>query len=347
MTVLNLFALRYDPADSYGRIASELRTHLTRKGVQLNALSVEDTDEKPMLIKLAFGGLHLGYPETLDRFGALGQYGTRVTHTMFESTKLPDGWVERLNTRQGLSVPSKFVHDLMVTEGVRIPIEIHPLGVDVSTYRWTPRKRQKVFTVLAIADRGQRKGWHHAAFAFVKAFGNRSDVRLILKTRKSGLRMTILNPNMYVMSEDLTEQELARLYQSCDVMIGASSGEGFGLPWREYAATGGLCLATNWSGLADDLNQWGVPIPVNRLVPAWEGEKFEGLGEWAEPDTDALAAELVRLRDLSLHDRNDIGRVFALNVRRLYRWETFAAQLFRFWEGLADGTYSDRLRISA
>jgi glycosyltransferase involved in cell wall biosynthesis len=187
---------------------------------------------------------------------------------------------------------------------------------------------------MALADRGRRKGWHHALQAFLLAFGDDTNYRLILKMRTAEQAINITNPNVEMIQQDMTEEEMYQLFLSVDVVVNPNLGEGFGLFPREFAATGGLSLATNWGGTADDIEEWGLPIAYT-LVPAWaDYEKHKGLGLWAEPDIEELAL----LMDVVAESR-DAWRPRALRraarIRDMYSWEQFAKTAYDIWHTAA------------
>lgn len=352
MKSINVCAPSFDSCDSYGRIASELRAHLTRRGVHVNTFAFDDTAPEDRLIPTSVS-IMLGYPTAFDAepgHPLIARMGKRIAVTMFESTSLPDGWVEALNRCDVVVAPSAFVRQLFIDNGVNVPVVIAPLGVgEAFTYR--ERKAADVFTVCAIADRGLRKGRHSAVHAFFRAFGYDESVRLLLKVRRGG-EFNILNPNMTVVAEDMDEDELAEFYASADAMLFLSAGEGFGLPCREFAATGGIVLATDWSGTSDALPEWGIPVPVTGFSTSWlDTPKLYGIGEWAEPDLDHAAEWLKKLRVADVHLRNTMGRLASVNARRLYRWDAFAEHILRLAQtlettGVIDGE-RNRTSVSA
>jgi len=338
---MNIFAPDWDPCDSYGRKASELRGHLLKRGVPVNAFGPH-APSAPIAV-LSPGGIVLGYPTLTPRFGLLPSFGRKVAVTAWESTKVPPGWVENLNKCDAVSVGSTFVRDVLLAEGVSQPIHVHPLGVGAAYKHWY-RQARKPFTFLAFTDRDQRKGGLYALQAFVKAFGEDPNYRLILKSRAGKAPFNMTNANMEVLAEDLTEGELAALYARCDALIFPTMGEGFGLPPREFAATGGISIVTNWGGTADDLPQWGIPLNW-RPVQAWTSKRyvaFKGmdLGQWAEPDLDQLVQLLRWVAAMPIGVRNALGEQFAANARRLYSWERFANSVYEVWHG-SSGDHRD------
>ena len=61
---------------------------------------------------------------------------------------------------------------------------------------------------------------------------------------------------------------------------------------REAAACGLPSVAVRWSGTADDIDQWGVPLEQFKLVESG----MEGCGgKWAEPSLDEI---VWRMRDM-------------------------------------------------
>jgi glycosyltransferase involved in cell wall biosynthesis len=117
-------------------------------------------------------------------------------------------------------------------------------------------------------------------------------------------------------------------------MVNANLGEGFGLIPREFAATGGPTLATNWGGTADDIDEWGIPIPYN-MAPAWKGhDVHEGLGEWAEPDVDALATLMREVSDYRGLFA-ELAMEKAPRLHELYSWRNFARGVYEVWKEYA------------
>lgn len=338
-----------DPCDSFGILAIELARHLTRAGCYVNLLSqgprkfdAQDEEIKAIVgqpIRAAVGMIGLGYPTTYATYAnPLTRVGPRLGVAMFESTRIPAGFAEALNACQAVVTPSRFCRDIFVDAGVTSPITVAPLGLN-PLYAYANRPADRPLTFLAFIDRGMRKGGIEAMQAFIAAFGDDENYRLILKGRTSKVNAEILNTNIELIQRDMTPEELYQLYLRADVLINPHKGEGWGLLPREAAQTGCLALTTGWSGTADDLMQWGVAIP-HRLVQAdWSNHgRLEGqdLGLWAEPNHEALVGLLKTIA----HNRDwyrTRARVYANNARRLYSWENFAGQVLETWKGVACG----------
>ncbi len=334
----------YDPYDSYGLIACRLVGELAALGVEVQALALGDRQHanQPEAVRAvtsrpivpAFGGILLGYPTQFHAFGALAQYGPRVAVTMFESSKLPVGWVEPLNQCDAVVVPSTFCRDVFAAEGVTTPIHVVPLGVG-EAYRPVERPADRPLTFLAFGDRGRRKGGQVAEQAFLLAFGDDMNYRFVVKTRKPKQAHQYINPNMRTVQQDMSEDELAALYAQCDVLINPHKGEGYGLIPREFAATGGVSLTTGWSGTVDDLEQWGWPLPYTLVKADWAGAKNlagQDLGLWAEVDAGDVATVLRRVaQHREWYQAQAAAR--AESVRQLFSWRRFAETVLEIYRG--------------
>lgn len=328
--VMTLGSPLWQVSDSYGRYALEVKQILEAEGVTVNTVGVEAPNRQfvPTLINLL-----MGYPTNFEKFGGIANIGIKIALTMWESTVLPPGWVEILNTCHLVIVPCQWNVEVFRANGVTAPIRLIPLGISSSTYHYAdrqPKPSSEPFRFLVIGNRFfgsfYRKGCMDAMNAFVKTFGDRRDVELVIKGTATVL-MPLSNPNIRIISEIYDEAQMQALYESCDCMIWASKGEGFSLPPREFALTGGISLCTNFSGTADDLPQWGIPLDY-QLVPAWAFHaKFEGVGEWADVDGDHLGGAMEAVRNMPFALRKDLGTAFSQNVERLYRWQDFGRQL--------------------
>lgn len=295
-----------DPMDSYGLIACELVRHLSRQGFLVNAIAMgnprhpsQDDELKSYtsqpIIPTA-GGILLGYPTQFHHYGALANMKPKIAVTMFESTKLPQGWKETLNACDAVIVPSYFCNEIFTNSGVTAPIYVFPLGIN-DVYQPEYRIAREPYTFLTFMDRGRRKGGLLALEAFVNEFGDSLEAKLIIKRRplKDKANLILTNPNIEVINEDYTEDEMYKLYLRCHCLINPNKGEGFGLLPREFAATGGISLSTDWGATGEDLQQWGWPIGSEEEPALWEGiEQFKGqdLGMWAAPDLKHLQRQM-------------------------------------------------------
>jgi glycosyltransferase involved in cell wall biosynthesis len=319
-------------------MAVELSRGLERDGWLVNEFCLSSPVRRPMHGQMIAGGIVTGIPPLFRIYPTLAQIGPRLALTMFESTRVPPDWIGPLNHCQGLVIPSAFLIDTFRDSGVTIPIHVVPLGISPAFHQYQERvytcTEQEPFTFIAIADRGIRKNWGMAAQAFNKAFGDDMRYRLILKSRTGVINFPVLNPNIEVIAQDMTDEEMCQLYHRAHVMIFPSRGEGFGFPPREFTATGGLALATDWGGTADDLDHWGFPIP-HTMEPAYNRtDKWSGnVGEWALPDVNQLT-EMLRdvVRDYPSLIADAPQR--AQFVTETYTWANFATEVATAYKNL-------------
>jgi glycosyltransferase involved in cell wall biosynthesis len=347
MQVLNIFTpSAIDTADSFGILASQTSRYIQRAGYHVNLLSIGPRQAGPahdpelaaivnQPIRAAFGGVVMGYPTVYQQYNPISQFGPRIGVAMWESTKPPPRWTEEMNRCSAIVTPCDFCRDVFLEAGVMVPIHVVGLGLN-PLYQPAERDPNRPLTFLAFIDRGLRKGGIEAMKAFQAAFGDDMNYRLILKGRTSKVNATILNPNIELIQRDMTDEELYQLYLSADVMIFSTKGEGWGWPCREFAATGGTSLATNFAGTADHINQWGIPIDYKLVRADWAGHGLFSkmdLGQWAEVNFADLVDKIEGIADNRLFYQQRAARQ-APGVQKLYSWETFAQKVLNIWEGV-------------
>lgn len=308
---------------SYGRIAVETKDYLEKKGYWVNTVGRDAPNQtfKPGLLNFL-----IGYPTNYASFGLIAQYGRRVAFSTFESSIIPEEWVEILNKCDSVIVPCQWNAETYAAGGVNIPIHVVPHGISEG-FHYVERPKREKFRFLTIGDQGHRKGFIDAISAFVKAFGDKEDVELIIKARTLSARSNLINltnKNIRVIDEDYTDQEMCELYGSCECMVFPAHGEGFGWPPREFAATGGISLATNYGGLADELEHWGIGLQYH-LVPAWpfppsNAKHFFHQGEWADVDVDYLSERMLEIYNMDYNERIALGKQFSDFTLGFYTW---------------------------
>lgn len=177
--------------------------------------------------------------------------------TMYEAHKCPNEWVKTIN-RRGVPIiaPSKFVQEMFIDSGVKVPVYYIPFGVNQDF--WAYKKREfptdRKFRFLMVGKMEPRKNSLFTVETFLKAFHGVENVELIVKTRERFLPKEIYNiaakdGRVKIIDRTLGELELKELYYQSDAFIYLSRGEGFSFPPRFAIATGMPTIVTGWSAL--------------------------------------------------------------------------------------------------
>ena len=215
------------------------------------------------------------------------QEGRWVLIQPWEYGALPVEWVEQVNRNvDEVWVPSRFVKDLYIQSGVE-PTRVHvvPNGVDVDSFKpgVEPFKLPtlKSFRFLFVGGTIHRKGADVLLRAYRRTFSAADDVVLVIKDvgtgdiyRGQGLGQTIRemqsdgnSPSIVYLDSDLSDRDMARLYNACHCLVHPYRGEGFGLPVLE-AMSSGLPVIVTAGGATDDFvdDETGLRIPAHRQV---------------------------------------------------------------------------------
>lgn len=289
---LNFAVFSLHPSDGYGRQGAHMIRSLVRDGHTVSPMVIDQMSMPGWMQALA----GYDYSRITVTLAAAGEFksipGRQWGYSMHESTKIPPDWIEIINqTCQRLITPSEWLIERFYSCGVKknIPIHIVGEGIDPDEFPIMHRPDKDVYTFLALGDRGYRKGWEIAYRAFYKAFGDKQDVRLIVKARPGNMENQLTYQTDKRVSRIIDNaQTMADVYAIADCFVYPNRGDGWGLPPREAAATGLPVIATNWSGTSVGIEHWGIPIEKYRMVNAIM--PYEG--EWAEPDVDEVAAHM-------------------------------------------------------
>ncbi|MCA1656729.1 MAG: glycosyltransferase, partial [Actinobacteria bacterium] len=226
----------------------------------------------------------------------------RVGWSMLEVTGLPQTWVDGCNSMDEVWVPSTFNVETFKVSGVRVPIRVMPLGVDVDYFHpgITGYRPSTSFTFLSVFEWGERKAPEVLLRAFAEEFKESEDVLLLLSVANRDPMVDIeqqisdmgLGPSAPIVvmpNLKITGPQMGSLYRSADCFVLPTRGEGWGMPVLEAMACGLPVIATRWSGLADFLHDGvGYPLEPGRLVRAEARCPYYAGFEWADPDVDQL-----------------------------------------------------------
>jgi glycosyltransferase involved in cell wall biosynthesis len=199
----------------------------------------------------------------------------KIIYTPWESTELPDGWLEAFNAADEVWATSEWVSRVYRDAGVTRPIYVYHHGVaDI----WKKPQRRGVdgtFRFLHIGEAAPRKGGQLALDAFLQEFKDDEDVEITFKCHfanylrmwKAGQFSEVDHPKVNIINDEYYESEMLKLFHDHDTLVYASYGEGFGLIPLQALATGMPVISTyDWAPYADYIN---LRIPAVQERSVW------------------------------------------------------------------------------
>ncbi|MDF2668224.1 MAG: hypothetical protein K0R67_530 [Paenibacillus sp.] len=293
--------------------------------------------------------------------------GTNVTHhpeftynivrTTFETDRIPEAWVPKLNQFDEVWVQSSFNEYTFRNSGVNVPIRLIPNFFDTSQF--TPAGPvlelpiKDSFRFLSVFDLKQRKGYDVLLEAFLSEFSAEDHVSLVIKNRDTDRsdkieaileehpKARISKPPVYVIEQMLQPAEMLALYRSCDAFVLPTRGEGWGRPFFEAMLMELPAIGTNWSGHMDFMcDDNAYLIKVDRLSQIDENENplFNGHC-WAEPSVTDLRRKMRQVtsyrskaKDKAKRARNELLQKYSTDqtaqkvISHLSRFNTVSLQ---------------------
>mmetsp|Transcript_23649 Transcript_23649/g.38904 ORF Transcript_23649/g.38904 Transcript_23649/m.38904 type:complete len:690 (+) Transcript_23649:52-2121(+) len=336
-----------DPTMGYGSSAEHMALALDRRRVHVRFLPIArmPREQWPSMLKnrtmeliqraeisdyyLSYVVPHEWETQQLHRLARKAKIA--IIYTTFETTKVPVKWVKYVNRYDKLIVSCEDIRKAFADGGVRIPIDIVPLGVDPLEWPILDKQRQwiKPFRFLLYADsewENHRKNYRLVYDTFLKAFKDNTDVELLLKlTREDKTPPDIDDPlpqNVRLKRGRYTQKQLLDLLADSHALVFPSKGEGFGLPPREAMATGIPSLFAPFAGLST-IGSESISFPLKYSFAPAEGYDFwvkenngsDYFGEWAAPDPDDLLRRMVEAAKNPMRTR-DRGMAAAKWVRQ-------------------------------
>ena len=312
-------------------------------------------DLRPALLHYPRGGLslnappggvwliHANAPETDKALNVLGadDWGNRyrIGYWVWETTKAPRSWVRTAQWLHEIWTPSQFSADAIAASFraerrhdliERIRVVPHPAPkIAAHSSRSRFGLPADCFVALSSFDGRStfaRKNPFGAISAWKRAFPKQSDeARLIIKSIETAadpasidalVRLIRDRSDIEILDEKLSDQGIADLIASVDLVISLSRSEGFGLPLAEAMALGRAVLTTNYSAPLEFLDETCAYLCAANEVPVVDPSGFYEGGNWSEPDLEDAARTLRRIFE-SPDERAEKGRKAQLEARKL------------------------------
>lgn len=259
----------------------------------------------------------------------------QISYTPWESTEIPDDWKYYMDACDEIWTTSNWCANVFEDNGFK-DVKVYPHGIDPM---WIPKKRQDdgIIKFLHIGEPAPRKAGQMVVDAFTHLFGNKEGYSLTLKVDSInttriynnyldkniiGLPNNIYN-NINIINEVLDDESLVNLYQSHDVLVYPSYGEGFGFIPLQALATGMPTICT--SGWAHYEKFLGPLKLKSELVESpWP---FPHQGMVFEPNYKHL---LETMRDVAINFNAYSGYYFAQStkIHQEYNWLSLTEKSF-------------------
>ncbi|MCK5608780.1 glycosyltransferase [Candidatus Pacearchaeota archaeon] len=268
-----------------------------------------------------------------------------IIETMHELTYITEEFVDRCNITDITWVPSKFCLESFKRSGVE-NVELMPPGVvfsnDTSTLSQITDDNR--FKFLYINTYSERKFSYQVLQAFMETFSATDDVVLYIRSEILGGMESIgidsstiendinslkrENPDspQIVILTQFTDEILHKLYNSVDLLLSPSRGEGLGFTAIEAMSHGVPAITTNWSASTEYCrpeNGFQLDYILEYpKIPQLEKEIYymtEPKMQWANPDYLQLCEYMSYAYDHP-EECKKLGMQASKDVRKQFDW---------------------------
>lgn len=225
-----------------------------------------------------------------------------------EVPKIPDHWARQMEFFDEIWTASSFCETAFSRSAnipvVRIPLLIEERGITPKILANGSVGKISTFTFLTIFNTysdAERKNVLFTVRAFLEAFGNNPEVRLVVKV--SNLEHDSLlseklsfvreqHTNIEIIEGYLEDHVVQELYERADVYVSLHRAEGFGLTISDAMSRGVPVIATGYSGNMEFCDASDTRLVAYSLRSVGhERLRYRKDDIWAEPDmNDAIDA---------------------------------------------------------
>lgn len=262
-------------------------------------------------------------------------------HFAWEESGFPSAWADDFNNHLNMmTCLSTHVEKIMIDNGIIVPMMTSGCGVDhwerieIDPDYKIPAKK---FKFLHVSSCFPRKGVDSLINAYGQAFSCDDDVSLIIKTFENPHNRLLDKlaeakasnrrfPDIITIFGDIPDAQLKALYAQCDVMVGPSLAEGYGLPFAEAMLSGIPVITTAWGGQTDFCNEgnsWLVDYKFERA------DTHFGLwsSAWARVDCDSLISAMNDAYRSTREHRQGMAALGRTQLLRDHKWSDVATRL--------------------
>ena len=235
--------------------------------------------------------------------------------TMFETDRVPSGWVGHCNAMDAVWVPAQWVREMFIASGVTVPVSV--VGVDAQAQPYAPPPAQGPFRLLSVFEWTERKNPSALLRAYCEAFDGDENATLLLKVSRhndpakaaafaqAAVAATLArfpakhrHPRIDISPNLLSAAQMRQLQQLSHAYVSLAHAEGWGLPAWEATLAARPVVHTAWSAPMEFVHAQGQVAcelaPVSGMagfVPFYEEDM-----RWADANVEDAVVKLRALR---------------------------------------------------
>lgn len=241
---------------------------------------------------------------------------TNIGFLVWEGDKIPLSYIDNIMDSRinQIWVPSSHVYEAIkntldksyFAQMIMNKVKIVPHGFNKDIFKPLTRtdNRFKFLVIKGFRNELDRGGMQHAIRAYLQEFSKGEAILLLKLNPAYAMPIDLLNnliqkyfnetgknqdnfPDIVVNYDNLTQNELAYLYNECDVLLNPTEGEAFSLPSIEAMACGKPVIATNFGGqtdFIDNSNGWLIDYNLHEIK---HEINYEGI-RWGKPNIKQL-----------------------------------------------------------
>jgi glycosyltransferase involved in cell wall biosynthesis len=256
-----------------------------------------------------------------------------VGYWAWELSDFPDEWASSFGYVDEVWTPSEFTREAVAASSP-VPVRVVPHSIDASMDFESGGTRARfgvspdVFLFLFLFDFHsflERKNPLGLIEAYKKAFGNRRDVQLLIKSSHSAehkeelfsLQQASSGGNVRILDAVLTREAKQQLMTTADCYVSLHRSEGFGLTMAEAMLFGKPVIATAYSGNIDFMSEAdSFMVPYRMVAIDRTHGPYKAGYHWADPDLD-YACELMRHVESNREAAAQVGAKARAKVRQV------------------------------
>jgi len=246
----------------------------------------------------------------------------RIHYFPWESTSLDKEWAQLLNRADEVWTPSPLIASWMPGMGITKPIYVYEHGIDKI---WQPieRKKRDITRFLMVGAEAARKNGWLIPPAFRNAFPGNDHVGLTIKSIQSGWNNVKILGRVNYITDLYSKDEMVNLFNTHQVYVYPSAGEGWGLTPMQAIASGMPTITLPaWAPYREFLDP-RLAIDSELVKSSHEIHP----GKYFRPDTKSM----IRAMQIAFDDYDSVAQFAyenAFKVHERYSWERVTQDAF-------------------